>query len=42
LAVFAIAAALTAFSAALAIDPHRDRIGDTVARLTKELAGNPA
>jgi tetratricopeptide (TPR) repeat protein len=35
------AAALKAFDAALAIDPHLDDVAVTVARLKKELAGNP-
>jgi tetratricopeptide (TPR) repeat protein len=34
-------AALKAFSAALAIDPHLEDIADVVAQLKKELAGNP-
>jgi tetratricopeptide (TPR) repeat protein len=35
------AAALKAFSAALAIDPHLGDVADTVVRLKKELDGNP-
>jgi tetratricopeptide (TPR) repeat protein len=35
------AAALKAFSQALAIDPHLEDVADTVARLKKELDGKP-